>query len=115
MVGDGVGSRDEVHRVGGRDAGQDLRAEPRGRIGLGWRVGGVGGVRGVRGWGGGWGGWGASASGSGMGRYGEIASASVAVSVGVRQSGFVRVRQGSSGFVRVEAGVSSGFVRVRQG
>ena len=71
----------------------------------GWGGGGGEGGEGV---GGGWGGWGASASGSGMGRYGEIASASVAVSVGVRQSGFVRVRQGSSGFVGVEAGVSSG-------
>ena len=52
MVGDGVGSRDEVHRVGGRDAGQDLRAEPRGRIGLGWRGGGGGGDEGGEGVGG---------------------------------------------------------------
>ena len=29
-VGNCGGSRDEVHRVGGRDEGQDLRAEPRG-------------------------------------------------------------------------------------
>ena len=44
-VGNCVGSRDEVHRVGGRDEGQDLRAEPRGWVGLGgggWGVGGGG-------------------------------------------------------------------------
>jgi hypothetical protein len=72
-VGNGAGSRDELHRVGGRDEGQDLRAEPRDWVGW-W-------------WGGEWGGGGGVGGSPRQDRVWEMA----------RTSRFVKVRQGSSG------------------
>jgi len=69
-VGNGAGSRDELHRVGGRDEGQDLRAEPRGWVGW-W-------------WGGEWGDGGGVGGSPRQDRVWEMA----------RTSRFVKVRQG---------------------